>query len=84
LGRILRGWREENALSQEAFAREADLDRTYVGSVERGETNLSFEGVWQFLHALGRSWADLGAALDREPTLRARPRTRTARRGTGA
>jgi transcriptional regulator with XRE-family HTH domain len=81
LGRILRGWREDKGLSQEAFARQADLDRTYVGSVERGETNLSFEGVWQFLHALGHSWADLGAMLDREPALRMRPHTRTTRRG---
>jgi hypothetical protein len=57
--------------------------RTYVGAVERGETNLSFEGVWQFLHALGRSWSELGHALDREPALKARPSTRGTNKSRG-
>lgn len=77
LGEILRAWRAENGLSQEELAARADFDRTYVGSVERGETNLSFEGIWQFLHGLNRSWSDLGRCLDAEPALRRRPITRS-------
>ena len=76
LGRIFREWREQRSLSQEAFARRAEFDRTYVGSVERGETNLSFEGIWRFLHSLGHSWAELGSELDRDPAFKQKPRTR--------
>ena len=76
LGRVLRSWREEKGVSQEKFAHLADFDRTYVGAVERGTKNLSFEGLWQFLRALDRTWTDLGRALDREPVLRAKPVTR--------
>jgi transcriptional regulator with XRE-family HTH domain len=75
LGRVLRKWREEKGVSQERFAHLADFDRTYIGAVERGVKNLSFEGLWQFLRALDRSWTDLGKALDREPALKAKPVT---------
>lgn len=73
LGAVVRRWREERGVSQEALAHLADFKRTYVGSIERGETNLGFEGLWQLLHALGRSWTELGHALDREPGLKGRP-----------
>lgn len=46
LGRNLRAYRKARGMSQEAFA--ADVlgpHRTYVGSVERGERNLSLKSV---------------------------------------
>ena len=76
LGAVLRRLREARGLSQEALGLEADVDRTYVGAVERGEQNPSFENLWQLLHALSAGWADLGRALDAEPALQQRPRTR--------
>lgn len=69
LGRVLRAWREELGLSQEALAHRAHVDRTWVGTIERGESNLSIEGTHQFLGALGRTWTELGRALDAEPGL---------------
>ncbi len=80
LGRVLRTWREELGLSQEQFARRAGVDRTWIGTIERGESNLSFEGIQQFLQALSRSWTELGQALDAEPALSTSPAKRQARR----
>ena len=41
LGAAIRRARTEVGLSQEALAVEADVDRSYMGGVERGEHNLS-------------------------------------------
>ncbi|MBA2650113.1 MAG: helix-turn-helix transcriptional regulator [Legionella sp.] len=41
LGNKIRELRKIKNLSQEAFADEAGLDRTYMGGVERGERNLA-------------------------------------------
>ena len=76
LGRVLRALREARGLTQERLAHLADVDRTYVGSVERGERNPSFENLWFLLHALNVRWAELGQALDQQPAFRKRPNTR--------
>lgn len=65
LGAALRAFRERTELSQEALADAAGLHRTYVGGVERGERNPSFESITRMLQALGVSWSQLGRALDR-------------------
>lgn len=45
LGRNLRAYRQAQGLSQEAFADELKIHRTYMGSVERGERNLTLRSV---------------------------------------
>ena len=45
--RTLRGW------SQELFAHQAGLDRSYMGGVERGERNISLENICLIAKALG-------------------------------
>ena len=59
-GRALRRLREKKIkLSQEAFAWVCELDRTYIGSVERGERNISLRNIERIAAALGVTLAQL-------------------------
>jgi transcriptional regulator with XRE-family HTH domain len=62
-GSRVRELRQELGLSQEAFAEACDLDRTYIGSVERGERNISLKNIERISTALGITVAELMAKL---------------------
>ena len=51
-GDHVRKKRLELNISQEELAFKSGLHRTYVGSVERGERNLSLENIFVFAKAL--------------------------------
>jgi len=54
-GTVLKSERLKANLSQEALAELADLDRTYVGGVERGERNVALLNIVRLAKALGIS-----------------------------
>jgi len=66
LGSVLRAFREAMKISQEKLAEKSSLHRTYIGSVERGERNPSFNSLNRILKSLNISWSDFGANLDTE------------------
>jgi transcriptional regulator with XRE-family HTH domain len=51
-GRNLRRLRVAQNLSQEKLAEHAGMHRTYVGSVERGERNVSIDAIQALAKAL--------------------------------
>jgi transcriptional regulator with XRE-family HTH domain len=44
-GKRVKQLRQENELSQEGLAHLAELDRTYIPSIEKGERNVSLEVI---------------------------------------
>lgn len=59
LGRNLRALREERGLSQEAFAFEAGIHRTYISDLERGRRNPSLLVLERLSMALAIPTKDL-------------------------
>lgn len=41
LGQTIRALRKERKVSQEALAHKAEIDRSYMGGIERGEHNIT-------------------------------------------
>lgn len=58
-GNRLREVRQKTGISQESLAELAGLHRTYVGSVERGERNISLLNIKKLADALNVTPADL-------------------------
>ena len=68
LGRTVRDIRKKHGVSQEELGHRAGVDRTYVGGIERGEKNPTFETFGRLAKGLGVPPSKLLAraeALDR-------------------
>ena len=52
-GQRVREYRQNKGLSQEALGLACDLDRTYIGGIERGERNVSLVNIHKIAKALG-------------------------------
>lgn len=53
VGRNLRAYRQAQGLSQEAFADELGVHRTYMGGIERGERNLTLKSLERMAERIG-------------------------------
>jgi transcriptional regulator with XRE-family HTH domain len=54
-GKRVRELRLEKGWSQEVFALECELDRTYISGLEKGRRNVSLKNVEKICKALGVS-----------------------------
>jgi transcriptional regulator with XRE-family HTH domain len=63
LGHNIRKARSKIGLSQEALAFAADLDRSYVGGVERGERNITLLNLKKISAALNINISELVKTL---------------------
>lgn len=52
-GNKVRAVRKERGWSQEELADACELDRTYIGGIERGERNVSIMNIAKIAQALG-------------------------------
>jgi len=59
LGRALRMLRARHRLSQEGLASAGGLDRSYVGSIERGEANVGYATLHRLADAFAMRTSDL-------------------------
>jgi transcriptional regulator with XRE-family HTH domain len=64
-GTRVRGLRQDRQWSIEHLADDAGLHWTYVGSVERGERNISLRNICRLAKALGIGADDLMKGLER-------------------
>lgn len=63
-GANVRARRESRGVSQEAFADEAGLDRTYIGGIERGERNPTLLSARRVARALNATLSELCKGID--------------------
>ncbi len=63
-GKRIKELRQSKNLSQEALAHLAELDRTYIPSIEKGERNVSIEVIQKLSVAFGIKISELLKGLD--------------------
>jgi transcriptional regulator with XRE-family HTH domain len=61
-GETIRAIRKSKGWSQEELAEASGLHRTYIGSIERGEQNVSLKNIKRLADALGVPIANLFAS----------------------
>ena len=64
LGETIKSRRKQATLSQEALALKANLDRSYMGGVERGERNISWLNLTKISRALDMTVSQLVEGAD--------------------
>lgn len=79
LGQRIRELRSEKGFSQEAFADQCGVHRTFMGTVERGESNLSFQNIAKVATTLGVPLSTLFLDLEANAAALLQPVKKSAR-----
>ena len=58
-GQLVRKYRKEKSMSQEHLALLCNMDRNYLGRIERGEVNPTLEKLYELAKSLGVNVKDL-------------------------
>ena len=66
MGLRIRDLRRAQGLSQEDLADKCGVHRTFMGTVERGESNLSFSNIFKVASTLGISLSALFEGVDKD------------------
>ena len=66
LGRAIRRLRTEAGYSQEGFAAACGLHRTYMGTVERGQRNISLDNIEKIAKRLNMTAGQLLSEAEKE------------------
>lgn len=64
LGKEIKKLRKEAGYSQESFAREVKLHRTYIGAIERGEKNVTVKSLSKLTDCLGVKLSEFFAKFE--------------------
>lgn len=59
VGQLIRNARLKKEISQEKLALICDIDRSYLGRIERGEVNITIEKLYELATALEMNAKDL-------------------------
>jgi transcriptional regulator with XRE-family HTH domain len=65
LGQRIRELRSKQGYSQESFADHCGVHRTFMGTIERGESNLSFSNLVKVSEGLGITLSELLSGLEK-------------------
>jgi transcriptional regulator with XRE-family HTH domain len=89
LGQRIRELRTEQGYSQEGFADKCGVHRTFMGTIERGESNLSFQNIAKVAATLSVPLSTLFLGLEGRAHAKAAqsaeaPAIKPKRRNTGA
>lgn len=78
LGHTVRELRSSAGYSQESFAAKIKVHRTFMGTIERGNTNVSLDTIERLAKGLGMSVWELMRAAERSGAAATRDRGRGA------
>jgi transcriptional regulator with XRE-family HTH domain len=66
LGQRVRELRAKQGYSQEGFADRCEVHRTFMGTIERGESNLSFQNLVKIARGLGITLSQLLSSIEKK------------------
>jgi transcriptional regulator with XRE-family HTH domain len=73
LGQRIRELRTKQGYSQEGFADHCGVHRTFMGTIERGESNISFSNLVKVSQGLGITLSQLLSGLEKRAAQGGKP-----------